>query len=126
MRGGSGVGGEQSDDEYTDAGPVVAALRARGARGGHGGVPGRPALAVWGADNAALSAFTTVFLSIVLQATPFLVLGVLLSAAINAFVSPRCCAGRCPAIRCWRSRWPGAPVWRCPGASARRYPLPAG
>jgi hypothetical protein len=40
------------------------------------------------ADNAALSAFTTVFLSIVLQATPFLVLGVLLSAAINAFVSP--------------------------------------
>jgi uncharacterized protein len=40
------------------------------------------------ADDPALSAFTTVFLSIVLQATPFLVVGVLLSAAINAFVSP--------------------------------------
>ena len=39
-------------------------------------------------DSPALSAFTTVFLSIVLQATPFLVLGVLLSAAINAFISP--------------------------------------
>jgi uncharacterized membrane protein YraQ (UPF0718 family) len=40
------------------------------------------------ADQPALSAFTTIFLSIVLQATPFLVLGVLLSAAISAFVSP--------------------------------------
>lgn len=40
------------------------------------------------ADQPALSAFTTIFLSIVLQATPFLVLGVLLSAAITAFVSP--------------------------------------
>jgi uncharacterized membrane protein YraQ (UPF0718 family) len=40
------------------------------------------------ADQPALSAFTTIFLSIVLQATPFLVLGVLLSAAIGAFVSP--------------------------------------
>jgi hypothetical protein len=39
-------------------------------------------------DSPALSTFTTVFLSIVLQATPFLVLGVLLSAAITAFVSP--------------------------------------
>lgn len=37
----------------------------------------------------AVSAFTTVFLSIVFQAMPFLVLGVLLSAAITAFVSPR-------------------------------------
>ena len=39
-------------------------------------------------SSPALSAFTTVFLSIVLQATPFLVVGVLLSAAVNAFVSP--------------------------------------
>jgi uncharacterized membrane protein YraQ (UPF0718 family) len=39
-------------------------------------------------DSPALSAFTTVFLSIVLQAMPFLVMGVLLSAALTAFVSP--------------------------------------
>jgi hypothetical protein len=39
-------------------------------------------------DSPALSAFTTIFLSIVLQAAPFLVLGVLLSAAITTFVSP--------------------------------------
>lgn len=45
-------------------------------------------LAGLAADSPALSAFTTIFISIVLQATPFLVMGVLLSAAINAFVSP--------------------------------------
>jgi uncharacterized protein len=48
---------------------------------------GRQWLVGW-ADEPALAAFTTVFLSIVLQATPFLVIGVLLSAAITAFVSP--------------------------------------
>ncbi len=37
-------------------------------------------------DTAALKAATTVFLAIVIQALPFLVLGVVLSAAITAFV----------------------------------------
>jgi hypothetical protein len=37
-------------------------------------------------DDPAVSAFATVFVSIVVQALPFLVLGVLLSAAVTAFV----------------------------------------
>ena len=37
-------------------------------------------------DAAALKAATTIFLAIVIQALPFLVLGVVLSAAITAFV----------------------------------------
>jgi len=39
-------------------------------------------------DSPALQAGATIFVSIVVQATPFLVLGVLLSAAIAAFVPP--------------------------------------
>jgi uncharacterized membrane protein YraQ (UPF0718 family) len=39
-------------------------------------------------DSPAISTWATVFVSIVIQATPFLVLGVMVSAAISVFVPP--------------------------------------
>ncbi|MBA3744319.1 MAG: permease, partial [Sporichthya sp.] len=39
-------------------------------------------------DRPAISTWATVFVSVVTQAMPFLVLGVLLSASITAFVPP--------------------------------------
>ena len=46
-------------------------------------------------DTPRVGAFTTVFIAIVMQAIPFLVLGVLISSAIVAFV-PRDLAARAP------------------------------
>lgn len=77
-------------------------------------------------DSAALSAFTTVFLSIVIQATPFLVVGVLLSAAINAFVSPSLLRKALP-----RNRALAVPVAGCaglvlPGCECASVPVAGG
>jgi uncharacterized protein len=60
----------------------------------------------------------TVFVAVCVQALPFLVLGVLLSGAIAAFVSPVALRRVLPA----RAR----PGWCCPGASARRCRWRAG
>lgn len=48
----------------------------------------RPSLSVFLGDQPALATWLTVFVSICLQALPFLVFGVLMSAAIATFVSP--------------------------------------
>jgi uncharacterized protein len=49
---------------------------------------GRPMFDLFVGSNAALQAWATVFVAIVLQALPFLALGTVLSALIAAFVSP--------------------------------------
>ncbi len=51
-------------------------------------VVGQGRLADWLQDQPAMQTFSTVLVSIVIQALPFLVFGVLLSAAIAAFVPP--------------------------------------
>ena len=64
-------------------------------------------------DDPALQTGATIFVSIIVQALPFLVLGVLLSGAIAAFV---------PASfwkKSWRSPWRAAPEPCCPAVSAR-------
>jgi uncharacterized protein len=53
-------------------------------------------------NPVALRTWTTVFVAIVVQALPFLVLGVLVSGAITALVSPAVLARP----RRWRSCWP--------------------
>jgi uncharacterized protein len=52
-------------------------------------VVGPQALAVAGGSDSRLGTFSTVFLSVVLQALPFLALGVVLAGAITAFVPDR-------------------------------------
>lgn len=49
---------------------------------------GRPLFELFVGSDPALSAWATVFVAIVFQAVPFLVLGTLLSALIAACVSP--------------------------------------
>jgi hypothetical protein len=49
--------------------------------------------------------WATMFVGVVVQAIPFLVLGVLLSAALTAFVPPSFFAGRCRSIRRSPYRW---------------------
>jgi hypothetical protein len=53
-------------------------------------------------NPVALRTWTTVFVAIVVQALPFLGLGVLVSGAITALVSPAVLARP----RRWRSCWP--------------------
>jgi hypothetical protein len=74
-------------------------------------------------NGPAVAAWRTVCLAITVQALPFLLLGTLLSGAINAFV-PADLFTRVLA-RHWPSRWP---VWQepsCPAASARPCRSPA-
>nr|WP_067469753.1 permease [Actinomadura macra] len=65
-------------------------------------------------DGRALDAWTTVFVAICVQALPFLVFGVALSAAITAFVPPSF----------WRRALPGRPVAAVPVAGALGAVLP--
>jgi uncharacterized protein len=71
-------------------------------------------------DIPAVRTGATVFVAVCVQAMPFLVLGVLVSGLIAAFVSPlalrRCCRAR-PQLRYRSPDWPG---WRSRDASARR------
>lgn len=62
---------------------------------------GREAFDFYVGSDAALQAWATVFVAIVLQAVPFLVLGTALSAALAAFVSPEFVARLLPARRGW-------------------------
>ena len=62
---------------------------------------GQTAFDVLVGSNPGLQAWATVFVAIVLQAIPFLVLGTLLSAAIAAFVSPEAVARLVPRRRLW-------------------------
>ena len=59
-------------------------------------------------DSPRALTLVTVFVSIMVQALPFLVLGTVLSAAITAFVPRGSSSGRCRATRSRRCRWPGA------------------
>jgi uncharacterized protein len=60
---------------------------------------GRPMFDLVIGSDPALQAWATVFVAIVLQAVPFLVVGTLLSAAIAAFVSPKTAARMMPRWR---------------------------
>ena len=76
-------------------------------------------------DPVVLRTWTTVFVAIVVQALPFLVLGVLVSGAITALVSPAVLERLLPrpvALAVPVRPWPGRP---CPGASAPRCRSPA-
>ena len=71
-----------------------------------------------------LRTWTTVFVAIVVQALPFLVLGVLVSGAITALVSPAVLERLLPRSACWPCRarpWRGRP---CRGVSAPRCRSP--
>lgn len=61
----------------------------------------------------ALQTWCTMFVAIVLQAVPFLVLGVVLAAVVSEFVTEQGSSGCCPAIRSPRCPPPGWPAWRC-------------
>ena len=77
-------------------------------------------------DGPALGTWTTVFVSISVQALPFLVLGVMLSGAITALVPPGWLARVLPHSRWWRCRRPGWPGSPCRAVSAERSRSPAG
>ena len=62
---------------------------------------GRPLFDLLVVSDPALQAWATVFVAIVLQAIPFLVLGTLLSAALATFVSPETVARLMPRRRLW-------------------------
>ena len=77
-------------------------------------------------DGPALGTWTTIFVSISVQALPFLVLGVVLSGAITALVPPGWLARtlpKRPLVACRRPGWPG---WPCRAVSAGRSRSPAG
>lgn len=62
---------------------------------------GRQGFDLYVGSDAAVQAWATVFVAIVLQAVPFLVLGTALSAALAAFVSPELVTRLLPARRGW-------------------------
>ncbi len=62
----------------------------------------------------------TVFVAVCVQALPFLVMGVLLSGAIAAFVSPAVLRRVLPARPAAAVPVAGLAGWCCPVASARR------
>ena len=64
----------------------------------------------------------TVFCGIFVQAIPFLALGILVSGAVAAFVTPDRLARWLPRRRSWP---PASAARRYPAASAVRCPLPA-
>src|SRR5262249_16839019 len=75
-----------------------------------------------------MQSWMTVFVAVTVQALPFLVLGVLLSAAIAVFVPPaffarplpRTPPPPCRAAPPWPCGWPGWRARCCRAASARR------
>jgi hypothetical protein len=69
-------------------------------------------------NPVALRTWTTVFVAIVVQALPLLVLGVLVSGAITALVSPAVLARP----RRWRSCWPPPREPGRPGGEHGRLP----
>ena len=68
-----------------------------------------------------LQSWSTVFVAICVQATPFLVLGVVVSGAIAAFVPAKVFTRLCRATLRWRCRSPGSAAPHCPAANAVRY-----
>ena len=68
----------------------------------------------------------TVFVAVCVQATPFLVLGVLVSGAIAAYVPPGAMLALLPRRESAAVGWRGWRARRCPGASARRCRWPGG
>src|SRR4029453_11971045 len=91
---------------------VVVALGTRGMLGGS-------------LDPVALRTWTTVFVAIVVQALPFLVLGVLVSGAITALVSPLVLERALPRSPVLAVPGAALPGRRCLGASAPRCRSPA-
>jgi len=75
---------------------------------------GQPFVAGWFSGKPAIETFATVFVSICVQALPFLVLGVVLSACLTAFV---------PASFFARAL-PGRPAWAVPVAASCGVLLP--
>ena len=74
----------------------------------------------------AVESWTTIFVAIAFQAMPFLVLGVVVSGAIAAFVPPDLLPRLLPSRPRSPSRWRRRPGSSCPAASAARCPSPAG
>lgn len=77
-------------------------------------------------DRPAVANWATVFVAIAVQAMPFLVLGVAISAAVAAFVPPGFLPRVLPGGRRWPSRPPPRLAPRCPAASAVRSRSPGG
>lgn len=77
-------------------------------------------------DGPRLGAFATVFISIVVQALPFLVLGVLLSAAIVAFVPRELAARALPRNRALAVPVAGAAGMALPGCECASVPVASG
>lgn len=77
-------------------------------------------------DGPRLGAFATVFVSIVVQALPFLVLGVLLSAAIVAFVPRELAARALPRNRALAVPVAGAAGMALPGCECASVPVASG
>lgn len=77
-------------------------------------------------DTPRMSAFTTVFVSIVVQALPFLVLGVLLSAAIVAFVPRDVISRALPRNRLLAVPVAGAAGFVLPGCECASVPVASG
>ena len=75
---------------------------------------------------AGVAAFATVFLSIVVQATPFLVLGILLSAAIVAFVPATVLERALPRNRALAVPVAGAAGILLPGCECASVPVASG
>lgn len=65
-------------------------------------------------------AWQTVCLAITVQALPFLVLGTLISGAVNAFVPAHVFGKMLPATRRSRCPWRARRAWSFRAASARR------
>jgi uncharacterized membrane protein YraQ (UPF0718 family) len=74
-------------------------------------------------NSARAQTWLTIFVSIVIQATPFVVLGTVVSAAIAALVPPAFFARRCRGGRCWRCRWPAWPGVVLPGCECGSVPI---
>lgn len=77
-------------------------------------------------DTPRVGAFTTVFIAIVVQALPFLVLGVLLSAAIVAFVPRGLAARALPGNRALAVPIAGAAGMALPGCECASVPVANG
>lgn len=69
-------------------------------------------------------AWQTVCVAITVQALPFLILGTLISGAVNAFVPAQAFSKALPATPPSRCRWRALPGSYCRAASAPRYPSP--
>jgi hypothetical protein len=76
------------------------------------------------AGSARVQAWVTVFVSIVLQASSFVVLGTVVSAGIAVLVPAGFFARVLPAVRLWPLRSPVWPERSCPGVSADRCRWP--